>query len=121
MNEELTEIMYAAMFDELNSIEKESMDKEAIIGAISKGIGVLPKAVQPAAQAATGLFAKGGLRGAGQAMKGAYQAAGGGLKGVGAAMRTPIGQAATAAGGAGLLAGTGLAGVGIGRATAPRR
>jgi hypothetical protein len=124
MNEEFAKIMYEAMFDELSSIEKESMDKEAIgaaLGRVGQFISGAGKGV--------GQIGQMGARGTGTFLRGAYQGGkemfaggAGGLKGVMGGLRgvagTAPGQAILAgAGGAAALGGA----AGLGRATAPRR
>lgn len=139
MNKEAAEIMFQAFFDELGQIEKlameqEVMDKEAFLGgAIRAGkaaIGGLKGAVKsvPTGVAQIGQM---GAKGTGQYLKGAWQAgkkvygkpgagrigsAIAGLKGVAA---TPVGS--TLALGGAALGTAGVAGAGLGRATAPRR
>lgn len=123
MNREQIETMYKAFFEELSGIEKEAMEKQALAG-----IGMLGKGIQSAGQilrggggvAEAGKAVMGGaaqagrsLYGAGAAavrdptaamgvMKNVYGKAGGGLAGAKAVMGTPLGQAATLAGGTAL-------------------
>jgi hypothetical protein len=106
------EVMYGAMFDELSSIEKEAMSKEAIsFASIGQGLRSIGNAGAMALRDPTA---------AGRLIKGVYQGAGGGLKGVGAVMKTPVGRAA-ALGGTAALAVPAAAGFAAGRGTAPRQ
>jgi len=134
-NDEAYEIMFRSFYDELGSIEKEAMEKEAILGAL-KGIGgVIGMAggIKPLASSlarGAGRYGKqmwtAGTQAlknpqlAGQAMKSVYQGAGGGLKGIGAVAKTPMG-AAIGIGGAGVAAAPLVGAYGAGRAVGGRR
>jgi len=126
MNEEFTEIMYGAMFNELSSIEKEGMEKDAILGAVAKAAKPIGQGFKQIAQAVRG--GKAGVQGLGQTLKGAYTtgagraaAQGAGTagqvwRGVAGAAKTPVGRAGLAtAGGVGALGAAGITGGAVAR------
>jgi hypothetical protein len=117
------EVFFKAAFDELGSMMKEELVKEALSAGVlgaTKGVGSALKGLGRALGSHARSVGHAGMLAVKQPSQAAglmgnvYRKAGGGIKGVGAVMKTPVGQAAGVAG-ATALAAPAVAGYGLGR------
>ena len=110
------EQFFKSAFDEIGDLMRDDLVKEALGAGLMQGLKTFGRAAGRHARSVgqAGLTAAKNPSRALGSMRGTYTRAGGGLKGVGAVMRTPVGQAATAAG-LGAVAVPTAVGYGMGR------
>lgn len=123
-DDEAAEVLFRSFFDELGQIQRDSLEKQAGIGAVGSlvaGAARLGSRAAPQLQHASKLWSAGRAalrnpRGAMNLMRGTFQRGGGGWQGIKAVGATPVGQVAGIAG----LGAAGTVGAGARALAGPR-